>query len=98
MPDTDDYGGFMLMTNVTRSHRGLLGSHILFSASAQVAEEGNTLGIFAGGRRWVGGEFGSNASPLLYRRRIQLRSGRTRTEPEEERTLAEETATSHAKP
>ena len=61
---------------------------------------GNTLGIFAGGRRWVCGEFGSNASPLLYRRRIQLRSGRTRTrtEPGEERTLAEETATSHAKP
>ena len=91
MPDTDDYGGFMLMTNVTRSHRGLPRSHILFSATAQVAvvaEEGNTLGIFAGGRRWVGGEFGSNASPLLYRRRIQPRSGRTRTEPGEERTLA----------
>ena len=51
-------------------------------------------------RCWVCGEFGSNASPLLYRRRIQLRSGRTRTrtEPGEERTLAEETATSHAKP
>ena len=42
MPDTDDYGGFMLMTNVrTRSHRGLLGSlGVTFSHRPQRGDGG----------------------------------------------------------
>ena len=102
MPDTDDYGGFMLMTNVTRSHRGLLGSHILASATARGWRSQETHSVFLLAVV-VGsvGNLGQMLRPFFIAAAFSSDlAGRTRTEPGEERTrtLAEETATSHAKP
>ena len=104
MPDTDDYGGFMLMTNVrTRSHRGLLGSlGVTFSHRPQRGDGGrrkHTRYFCRRSSRPSVGNLGQMLRPFFIAAAFSSDlAGRGQSKAGEERTLAEETATSHAKP